>query len=56
MTFLKKLLGRKRNQAQPRVRICLQCGMPVGEHKEWCAIVKGQQISPPAASEAIASD
>ncbi len=56
MTFLKKLLGRKPNQAQPRVRICLQCGMPVGEHKEWCAIVKAQPTSPAAASETLASD
>jgi hypothetical protein len=53
MAFLKKLLGRKRNQAQPRVRICLQCGMPVGEHKEWCAIVKAQQASPQSQTEAV---
>ena len=56
MAFLKKLLGLKRNQARPRIRICLQCGMPVGEHKEWCSIFKAQQASPPAASEAIASN
>lgn len=56
MTFLKKLLGRKSKQAQPRVRICLQCGMPVGEHKEWCAIVKAQQASRQIPSEAIANN
>ncbi len=52
MAFLKKLLGLKRNQAQPRVRICLQCGMPVGEHKEWCAIVKAQQEAQQGQTEA----
>ncbi len=26
-----------------RVRVCRECGMPVGEHKDWCAVVLGQQ-------------
>ena len=39
MSFLKKLLGR--NKPVQRVRICVEYGMPVGEHKEWCSILKG---------------
>jgi hypothetical protein len=25
-----------------RVRICVECGMPVAEHKDWCSILRGQ--------------
>ena len=41
MSFLKRLLG---NSAPPklRVRICVECGMPIAEHKEWCSILRGQ--------------
>jgi hypothetical protein len=37
----KKLFGRS-EPAKPRVRICVECGMPVAEHKDWCAIHRGQ--------------
>jgi hypothetical protein len=42
MGFLRKLFSGK---AEPpkRVRICSECGMPVGEHKSWCSILRGQQ-------------
>jgi hypothetical protein len=43
MAFLRKLLWWKRSEPVQRVRVCIECGMPVGEHKEWCAILKGQQ-------------
>jgi hypothetical protein len=39
MTFLKKLLGRT-NEPKARVRVCIECGMPVDQHKDWCAILK----------------
>jgi len=41
MSLLKKLLAR----AEPtvRVRVCVECGMPVDNHTEWCAIYKTQQ-------------
>jgi hypothetical protein len=42
MGFLDKLLGRK-PATRTRVRICVECGMPVGEHKEWCSILRTQQ-------------
>lgn len=42
MSFIKKLFGAK-EEPKKRVRVCVECGMPVEEHKEWCAILKGQQ-------------
>jgi hypothetical protein len=40
MTFLKRLFSRKPKQ---RVRVCVECGMPVAEHKDWCSILRTQQ-------------
>jgi hypothetical protein len=40
MTLLKKLLWWKRNQPVRRIRICIECGMPIAEHKEWCSIFR----------------
>lgn len=44
MSFLKKLLGQK-NDYEPgkRVRVCVECGMPVADHKDWCAIYRETQ-------------
>ena len=42
MPFLKRLLSMKRNDSPKRVRICIECGMPIAEHKEWCSILRGQ--------------
>ena len=42
MTFLKKLFG-KAEPPKPRVRVCVECGMPVDQHKEWCAIHRTRQ-------------
>jgi hypothetical protein len=41
MAFLKRLFGKNDGPSQ-RTRICMECGMPVAEHKEWCAIRRGQ--------------
>ena len=43
------LLG-KSDPPKQRVRVCVECGMPVAEHKEWCSIRRGQlemKQSPP---------
>jgi hypothetical protein len=40
MSLLKRLLGRQ--PPKVRVRICVECGMPLAEHKEWCSILRGQ--------------
>lgn len=42
MSFLKRLLG-KNEPPKARVRVCVECGMPVAEHKEWCSILRGQR-------------
>jgi hypothetical protein len=42
MTFLKKLFGMKTGPVK-RVRICVECGMPVAEHKDWCSILRTMQ-------------
>jgi hypothetical protein len=42
MGFLDKLFSRK-TEPRARVRICVECGMPVAEHKDWCSIFRTQQ-------------
>ena len=39
---MKKLFG-KSEPPKPRVRVCVECGMPVADHKEWCSILRGQR-------------
>ena len=41
MSFLKKFLG-KTEPPKTRVRVCVECGMPIAGHKEWCSILRGQ--------------
>jgi hypothetical protein len=41
MSLLSRLLG-KSEPPKKRVRICVECGMPVAEHKDWCSILRGQ--------------
>jgi hypothetical protein len=41
MSFLNKLLG-KSEQPKQRVQVCVECGMPVADHKQWCSILQGQ--------------
>ena len=42
MSLLDKLFSRKA-QPRQRIRICVECGMPVAEHKDWCSIFRTQQ-------------
>jgi hypothetical protein len=42
MSFLKRLFSRNTEPRQ-RVRICIECGMPIAEHKEWCSILRTQR-------------
>jgi hypothetical protein len=39
MSILKKLLGRG-DETKQRVRVCIECGMPLDDHREWCAIFR----------------
>ncbi len=41
MSFLRKLLGKSETPKQ-RVQVCVECGMPVADHKQWCSILQGQ--------------
>lgn len=41
MTILKRLFG-KAEEPKARVRVCVECGMPVAEHKTWCSIHRGE--------------
>ena len=42
MSFLSKLFSGKKTP-RPRVRVCVECGMPVADHKDWCAIYRTLQ-------------
>ena len=42
MSFLNRLLG-KTEQPKQRVQVCVECGMPVADHKQWCSILQGQK-------------
>jgi len=55
MSLLKRLLGKDEPPKQ-RIRICVECGMPVAEHKDWCSILQGEiemklRAAPPAAPQ-----
>jgi hypothetical protein len=42
MSLLKRLFGSAGRSPKARVRVCVECGMPVAEHKEWCTILRGE--------------
>ena len=42
MSFLKQLFSSKTIEPPKRVRVCVECGMPVADHKDWCSIRRGQ--------------
>jgi hypothetical protein len=42
MSFLSKLFSKKA-EPKKRIRVCVECGMPIAEHKDWCSILRGQQ-------------
>lgn len=41
MSFLSRLFGKSEAPKQ-RVQVCVECGMPVADHKQWCSILAGQ--------------
>jgi hypothetical protein len=42
MSFLKRLFSSDTPTPRQRVRVCVECGMPVADHKDWCSILRGQ--------------
>jgi hypothetical protein len=41
MSFLKRLFSSNTPEPTQRTRICVECGMPVADHKDWCSIRRG---------------
>jgi len=41
MSLFKRLLG-KNDPPKQRIRVCVECGMPIADHKDWCSILRGQ--------------
>ncbi len=46
MTFLKKLLWWRRERPVRRIRVCVECGMPLAEHRTWCSIFRAMRENP----------
>ena len=42
MSLLSKIFGGKSNEPVKRVRVCVECGMPVENHKDWCSILRAR--------------
>ena len=42
MSLLNRLLGRSESP-KTRTRVCVECGMPIDRHQQWCAIWQTQQ-------------
>lgn len=42
MSLFQKLFSKK-PEPKTRVRVCVECGMPVADHKDWCSIYRTQQ-------------
>ena len=43
MSLLKRLFGKTNEPPKARVRVCVECGMPIAEHKDWCSIYRTQR-------------
>lgn len=52
MSLLKRLLGK--DEPAKRTRICVECGMPVEDHKDWCSILRGRQAMQRAGLQPLA--
>jgi len=42
MSLIGRLFKKQDTPPKQRTRICVECGMPVAEHKDWCSILRGQ--------------
>jgi hypothetical protein len=42
MSLLKRLFGGKQEPPKQRIRVCIECGMPLAEHRDWCAVLRYQ--------------
>lgn len=55
MSLLKRLFGKGSEPPKKRIRVCIECGMPIAEHKDWCAIFRAQAEMNRRATEAPAT-
>jgi hypothetical protein len=55
MSLLQKLFNRKPQPGQ-RIRVCVECGMPIADHKEWCSILRTQREYDRKAAAAATTD
>lgn len=55
MTLWQKLFSRNTKPRQ-RTRVCIECGMPIAEHKDWCSILRTQRERELKAATASATD
>jgi len=53
MSAFARLFGRK-TEPKKRIRVCIECGMPLAEHKDWCAILRAQKEAAERASGSTA--
>ena len=42
MSLLKRLFGGHKEPPKQRIRVCIECGMPLAEHRDWRAILRHQ--------------
>ena len=42
MSLLNSLFRRVSQEPKTRIRVCIECGMPLDQHKAWCAIRQTQ--------------
>lgn len=50
MSLVSKLFSGRKTSGR-RVRICVECGMPVADHKDWCSIYRTLQERGAAAAK-----
>lgn len=55
MSLLKRLFGKSSEPPKRRIRVCIECGMPIAEHKDWCSIFRTQTEMKRRATEASAT-
>jgi hypothetical protein len=54
MSLLTRLFGKHSEPPKQRIRICIECGMPRAEHKDWCSILRGEAEMKRTAGQASA--
>ena len=54
MSLIKSLFGAKK--PIKRVHVCSECGMPVDDHKEWCAVFIARESTSQESAARVATD